>query len=305
MRSKTILNILIIGGLVLGGLSLVAPTASAQKNGSLTFGAYAFSDPIKPLRPAVCQTQTVTFTADPSAYSGLIGVGVTYTVSKQPAWATVILSPSSDLFANPATPGTTGSYSSTRPLTVCITTSDQAPAFVNDQVEVSGTATAAAGSITGKTNFPIAADYFSIIDVNLQEAVKVDRPQTPVVFPLQITNLGNANTKVTILPDAPTGGLIVQTPQPVILQSKQAGGQQVTSTVSLTIQTPYHNGYLNQVAGENYKITSAYALDPKLVGDSSSVSVVLTTRGFYVPGFEPGLLVAALGGVALLLAIRR
>src|SRR5581483_1221809 len=260
MRSKTILNILIIGGLVLGGLSLVAPTASAQKNGSLTFGAYAFSDPIKPLRPAVCQTQTVTFTADPSAYSGLIGVGVTYTVSKQPAWATVILSPSSDLFANPATPGTTGSYSSTRPLTVCITTSDQAPAFVNDQVEVSGTATAAAGSITGKTNFPIAADYFGLID---------------------------------------------QTPQPVILQSKQAGGQQVTSTVSLTIQTPYHNGYLNQVAGENYKITSAYALDPKLVGDSSSVSVVLTTRGFYVPGFEPGLLVAALGGVALLLAIRR
>jgi hydrogenase/urease accessory protein HupE len=35
-----------------------------------------------------------------------------------------------------------------------------------------------------------------------------------------------------------------------------------------------------------YKVTSAYALDPKLTGDSALVGIVLTTKGFYVPGPE-------------------
>ncbi|MEA3199341.1 MAG: hypothetical protein QOE90_769 [Thermoplasmata archaeon] len=307
MRIKTILNILLVASLVLGALAVFVPDASAQKTGQLTFSPVSFADPIKPLRPAVCQTSTVTITASADSYSGLIGVPVTFSVTKQPAWATVVLSPTTAIFPIQAGAGAASpTFSGTTPLQICISTTDQAPAFSNDQVAVSGTTTGqSGGAVTGGTAFQIGADYFSIIDVNLQEAVKVDRPQTPVVFPVKITNLGNANTKVTITPDTVTGDLTAPAPQPSILQSKQAGGSQISQDIQLTVQTPYHNGYLNQVGTVTYKVTSAYALDPKLTGDSSVISVVLTTRGFYVPGFEPGVLFAALAGVALVIGIRR
>lgn len=306
MRIKTILNILLVGSLVLGALAVFVPEASAQKSGSVAFSPISFADPIKPLRPASCVTSTVTLTGSPDAYTGLIGVPVTFAVVKQPAWASIILSPTTAIFPSPSGAGAASqNFVSTTPLQICVSTTDQAPAFQNDVVQISGTTNVPSGSQSGGTSFQVGADYFSIIDVNLQEAVKVDRPQTPVVFPVKITNFGNANTKVTITPDVITGDLQAPAPQPVILQSKQAGGSQTQADVQLTIQTPYHNGYLNQVGTASYKVTSAYALDSKLAGDSSVISVVLTTRGFYVPGFEPALAALALVGVALVVAIRR
>jgi hypothetical protein len=307
MRNQTILNILVVGSMMLGVFAALVPTASAQQQGSMTVTVTATSDPIKPLRPPVSMPGQVSLTVDNTAYSGVIGVPVKYTVSKQPAWATVIVSPATDIIPPPSSPSPGTAYTATRSFTVFITTTDQAPAFTPDTVEITVDTTSSPGgkALQGKTSFPIAADYFSVIDASLQEAVKVDRPQTPVVFPLKITNFGNAQTKVTITPADHDPALQVAIPQPVILQSKQAGGSVISADVPLTIQTPYHNGYLNVVGQANYKITSAYALDSKIVGDSSAVSVVLTTRGFYVPGFEPALLFAALGGVAAIVAFRR
>lgn len=305
MRIKNLLNILIIASLALSVLSVLVPSAEAQRSAQVTFTQVpTFVDPIKPLRPAVCQPGKVNLVSDATAVAGVIGVPVSIKATKSPPWANVIVSPSSALFEISPAPGET-SINSEVNFQVCITTSDQAPAFVNDQVELTATTTNPAASQTGTTTFPIGADYFSILDVNVLEAVKVDRPQTPVIFPVKITNLGNANTKVTITPTEHTGNIDVITPPQYILQSKQAGGSQISQDVALTIQTPYHNGYLNEVARSDYKVTSAYALDPKLVGDTGTISVVLTTRGFYVPGFEPVLALGALGLVGLVLAVRR
>jgi hypothetical protein len=307
MRFKTIMNIVVLGSLVLGFLATFAPVADAA-GGTIAITPVSFSESIKPLRQASCQSSKVSLTADYSAYSGLIGIPVTYTVTAKPGWASVILSPSTDIFPNP-TPGANnaGSFTSDAktPLNICVTASQDAPAFVSDTIIISAAAQVQSGAASGTLNFPISADYFSIIDVALQEAVKVDRPQTPVTFPVTINNLGNANTKVTFTIDQNPNNLNIVPPQPTILQSKQGGGTKTQDTVQITVQTPYHNGYLNEVGTALFKVTSAYALDPKLVGDSSQLSIVLTTRGFYVPGFEPWLLVAAVGGVAALLAVRR
>lgn len=300
MRNSTV-SYLLVAAFMATALMAFAPTAQAQQSASIVVAMNAPSDPVKPLQGPLTFSGSVTFQGDTGGYTNVIGVPITYTVTKQPAWATVLVSPATDVIPVPTTPGPT--FSGSRPFTVIVTASENAPAFTADQVEITATTTPGAGgkAASGKNAVPIVAGYFSIIDVQLAETIKVERPQTPVVFPVKVTNLGNANTKVTFAVQDKTENLQVPIPNPVTLQSRQAGGQQISTDVPLTIQTPYKNGYMNEVGLVNYKLTSAYALDPKIKGDESSVSVIVTTRGFYVPGPSPLLLVGLLGVAAVLL----
>lgn len=302
MRNRT-LSIVLLAAFVGTAFVAMIPTAAAQQSGSITVQLNAPSEVVKPLQAPIQFSGKVTFTADYGVAAGLIGVPVSYTVTKQPAWATVLVSPATDIFPAP-TAGANAAYTAERPITVTVTASDQAPAFQADTIEITATTTAPAPgkSFTGKSSVPLTAGYFSILDIQLAEAIKVERPQMPVIFPVKIQNFGNANTKVTfeIGPGTSTA-LQVPVPGSVTLQSKQAGGNAISADVPLTIQTPYKNGYMNEVGIVNYKITSAYALDPKIKGDESSVSVLVTTRGFYVPGPSPLLFVGLLGAIALVL----
>ena len=302
MRTKTFTYLLAATFVATALLSLV-PTAAAQQQAQISVVLNPPSEPVKPLQAPISFTGTVTLIADSSAYSGIIGVPVAYTVTKQPAWANVLVSPSTDIFpVGTSTPSQ--NFQSSRPITVTVTASDAAPAFQADQIEITATTTSTPGgkAVSGKGNVPITADYFSIIDVQLAEAIKVERPQSVVSFPVKISNYGNANTKVTFtIGDGTSQNLQVPVPNPVTLQSKQAGGNQISADIPLNIQTPYKNGYMNEVGIVNYKITSAYALDPKIKGDESSVSVLVTTRGFYVPGPSPILFVGLVAAAALLL----
>ncbi len=303
MRSK-ILNLTVIA--LLMGVFVVAlvPTAEAQGSASIIVKLSPASGDLKPLQGFVTVAGQATYTADPTARSSVIGVPIQYTVKNAPSWASVTITPQSDVIAPPSTPGQ--SESTTVSFTVIISASDQAPAFSPSTLEIQAIATkpAAGAAATGVGSVPIQAGFFSIIDVQLAESIKVDRPQTPVIFPLTITNFGNANTKVSFEVLQKTESLEVPVPVPVTLQSKQAGGNIITATVPLTIQTPYKNGYMNEVGVVNYKITSAYALDPKLKGDETVVSVLVTTKGFYMPGFEPLVLVGILGAAAMFMRRR-
>lgn len=305
MRNTKITYVLLA---ILVGATLVAlaPTAQAQQSASVTV-ALNTPENVKPLQGPVSFSGTATLVSDYSSVTGVIGIPVTYSVTKQPAWATVLVSPATDVFPAPQPGGASTSYTASRSFTVTVTASDNAPAFQADQIEITASANNAQGGqpiSPGKGQVPITATYFSIIDVQLTEAIKVERPQTPVIFPVKITNFGNANTKVTFdIGPGTSEQLQTPLPNPVTLQSKQAGGNQISSDVQLTIQTPYKNGYMNEVGIVNYKLTSAYALDPKLKGDESSVSVLVTTRGFYVPATSPLVFVGLIGALAL--ALRR
>lgn len=304
MRTRKI-GLVLLGLMVGTALVALAPTAQAQQQASITV-ALNTPDNVKPLQGPVTFGGTVTLTADYTGVTGVIGIPVTYSVTKQPAWANVLVSPATDVFPSPTNPSPGSSYTSAKQITVTVTASDQAPAFQADQIEITATTTPSTQGkqAVGKGNVPITATYFSIIDVQLTEAIKVERPQTPVIFPVKVTNFGNANTKVTFdIGEGTSASLQVPIPNPITLQSKQAGGNQISSDVQLTVQTPYKNGYMNEVGIVNYKLTSAYALDTKVKGDESSVSVLVTTRGFYVPGPSPLLFVGLIGAVAL--ALRR
>lgn len=309
MRSKN-LSIVLLAAFVGTALLALAPTAEAQQQGSMTI-TLGTPEAVKPLQGSQTFTGQVTLTADYSGISGPVGIPVTYAVPNKPAWATVVISPQSDVFAPPAGGVPGGAfYTSTKTITITVAASDQAPAFSPQTLEITGTTTATPGAgqpITGRGTTTVEAAYFSIIDVNLQEAIRVDRPQTAISFPVKVTNLGNANTKVTFdLGEGSTVGeaenaLKPVLPNPITLQSKQAGGSAISSDVLLTVQTPYKNGYMNEVGVINYKVTSAYALNPALRGDESQLSVLITTRGFYVPGPSPLLFLGLIGVVALVL----
>lgn len=302
MRTQK-LSYLLVAAFLATALVALVPTAQAQQSATIVVSMSAPSDAVKPLQGPLTFSGTTTFTGDTGAYTSIIGVPITYTVTKQPAWATVLVSPATDVIPVPSTPNPT--FTGSRPFTVIVTASEQAPAFTADQIEITATSGAGAGgkSTSGKNAVPIVAGYFSIIDVQLAESIKVERPQTPVVFPVKVTNLGNANTKVTFAVADKTENLQVPVPNPVTLQSRQAGGQAISADIPLTVQTPYKNGYMNEVGLVNYKLTSAYALDPKIKGDESSVSVIVTTKGFYVPGPSPLLFVGLVAVAAL--ALRR
>ena len=301
MRSKLSF---VLGAMILAAAVLsVLPTAQAQSKSQLTITMNAPTESVKPLQTPLTFSGSTSFTGDPGQFSNIVGIPITYTVSKSPAWASVVVSPASDVIPVPTTPGAT--ITATRPFQVIVTATEQAPAFTADQIEITVNQAATTGmtGASAKNAVPVTADYFSIIDVQLAESIKVERPQTAVVFPLKISNFGNANTKVQFEVTSQAEGFQVVVPNPYTLQSKQAGGNQISADVPLQIQTPYKNGYMNEVGVVNYKLTSSYALNPKIIGDSSSVSVLITTRGFYVPGPSPILFLGLIGVMAL--ALRR
>lgn len=301
------MQLLVLAMMVTSAIVVFVPTASAQQNTVVTLTVNPPSESVKPLQGAINFGGTVSVTFDNTGQTNIVGIPVTYQVTKQPAWAQVVVSPASDVIIVAANPTSPQASTGTKTFTVSVTASDQAPAFQPDTVEITATATPGSPNAKGgsaKASVPVTAAYFSILDAQLAETIKIERPQTAVIFPLKLTNFGNANTKVSFTVQDKAENLNVPVPIPIVLQSKQAGGNQISSEVPLTVQTPYKNGYMNEVGVVTYKITSAYALDPKLAGDSTQVSVVVTTKGFYVPGPEPIFMVGLVAVAALLLRRR-
>lgn len=304
MRVKNLMNFILVAGLLAGVFAALVPTASAQQAQNLVITVTANDQKVKPLQGAVQYSATAELTYDQSAQAGVIGVPVAFTPGQKPNWASVLISPTNAIFnlASSGTPGASASQKATVPLTITVTATQDAPAFSPETVIINAqTNPSQPGKpISGTGQFQIVADYFSILDVQVAEPVKVERPQVPVLFPVKITNLGNANTKITWTVHDSSPGLVVPVPPQLVVQSKQAGGTTNTADVTLTVQTPFHNGYLNEVGTVNYDLKSAYAIDPNVKGDSATVSLLITTRGFYVPGPELGLLLGAVIVVAAL-----
>lgn len=306
MRTR-ILQYLLAAALVGTVFAALVPVAEAQGAGpqySIVLSLTPPQDKVKPLQGQITFTGKVAYTGDPSSGGNLVGVPVSYKVTKAPAWAAVTISPGSDVIT--LTQG--NPYTGTASFNVAVTASDQAPAFQSDTIEITATITPSSPGATPKSSaqaVPIQADYFSILDVQLAQAIQQDRPQSTVTFPVKITNLGNGATKVNfdIAPEGNPQGLNVLVPGPITLQSKQAGGNQISAEIPLQIQLPHKNGYMNEAGSVRYKITSNYALDSKLKGDETTLSVLVTTKGFYVPGPEPIVMIGLL--VAVAAAFRR
>ena len=297
MRTRThlLLTVALMGAVVLAFVP-VAEAQTSQFNAVISITPT--SEKVKPLQGSITMSGQVSFTGDPQAFGNIVGIPVEYKVTKNPAWASVTVSPANDVI-QAGQPGANGQVTGTKSFTVSVLATDQAPAFQAENIEITATfrpANPGAAAKSVATTVPIQADYFSILDVQLAQAIQQDRPQATVTFPVKITNLGNGNTKVSfaIAEGGNPQNLNAPIPIPVTLQSKQAGGNAISAEIPLQIQLPYKNGYMNDVGVVTYKITSNYALDSKLRGDETTLSVLVTTKGFYVPGPTPLVVVGLL-----------
>lgn len=245
-----------------------------------------------PLRP-LQDVQTLPMTARVSC--ALLDdkgqVPVSYKVEGQPRWATVVVSPTEDV----KEPAACQEGWATFEAQLTVSASDQAPAFRAAPVNVSATA----GSETGRAQVNVTASYFSIVDVQLQETSKATAPGTEAVFPLKLINFGNDRTRVSFEVVETSGGLHATAPEPLVLDSKQQGAPLVAADVELRVQAPEGSGYMNQVGTVTYRLTSASEERPDLAGDSSTVTVLVTTKGLATPAPAPvaWVAVAALAGV--------
>lgn len=148
--------------LVLAFMMACAPAATAQSRSHLTMIIEIPQAPItKAAAPLALQGETH-FTGDLLQYQHTNGIPIAYTVTKLPPWASVVVSPATDVIPSPGTPSGP-SFSAARTFTVVVTLD---PAFAQDpefprriatdvEITVTQGATMLGAPASGKVSFPL------------------------------------------------------------------------------------------------------------------------------------------------------
>lgn len=177
---------------------------------------------------------------------------------------------------------------------VTVRISTEAPA----QAAANARLVAHVGAHRAEASFPVVADVFTLVDVQAERTVLEGKPQSVLTFPIHLRNEGNGITRVTVEIGAVPEGWIVIKPQPVTLQSRQAGGFVTEGTVNIAVQTPHRFGMVNEVAQIPVWINATPALGNG-AADRSNVTLTAKVQGLDTPSPPLGLLVPALVVVAL------
>lgn len=234
---------------------------------------------------------TITLTVDQGGKS-ISPMILTIQESTDKSWATVVLSQYSAAVKVPDNGGeipvkVTGTVYLTR----------DAPAFSTANIVIKasstgGTCVQPPKEAEGKTS--VKAGFYGKMQARLEKTIDGAGQNSKVTIPLIVENFGNGEiltkyklenaekTKVdVILP----GNIIVPTAIGTSLDPKQI--------LPIDIQTPYKNGYMNDVAPVVITITSESSEDPEIKGQDATVTALIRTQGVYVPGFELTTLMAA------------
>lgn len=111
-------------------------------------------------------------------------------------------------------------------------------------------------------------------------------PMDTASFPIEVTNLGNARTRVFFEIEYMPKGWIAVITDDITLDE----GQGSQGTAYLTIKPPKSFGYHYDEESIRVKMTPARAEDIQNRGGSSYVTVIVESRGFSLLGFEVVLL---------------
>lgn len=313
MTSNRFLNGALAALVALAFLATIAPPAAAQAptnaQSTLALEITPFEAPIRPLSGLGQAQLKIKYGYVSAGATALTATKVTLSVAEAPSWAVITISPSTVLVPIKQPQGAAATVDADpQTAIVYVATTADAPAFTpaNIKIKASAAANQPIAAADADVSSLVQADYFSVIDVQVQQPIRIVRPQTAVDFPVTITNFGNGNSKVAFeLVNEPSGGLQVPIPQPVTLEARQTGGKVTQQTVSFSISTPFKNGYMNQPGLVTVKLKAAYALNSQIKGEEIQFSVLATTKGFYVPGPSPMLAILAVGLVAAVLGARR
>jgi hypothetical protein len=159
----------------------------------------------------------------------------------------------------------------------------------------------------GAQTFDVQSDYFPLIQANVDTKILEGAPQKSVPFQIHLDNLGNAQTTVSFALGDPKPDSRWKTvlPDQVTLDSPKEGTGTTSAVRNFEVSTPFKNGWNNEDQSFTLIMTPTATIDSTKGGLPISVSVLARDRGIYVPGFEPGLMLMAVLGVALLVRLKK
>ncbi|HVM44503.1 MAG TPA: hypothetical protein VM582_01105 [Candidatus Thermoplasmatota archaeon] len=286
-------------------VALLAPLALGQPEvvDWLSVTIAPFEAPVRPLQQPVT-AQVTTRASCLLADQGAGGqVQVQHAVKEKPAWATVLVSPATDVAS---VQGCSEGYL-TFQATLTVTATDQAPAFAAAPIVVEATAGPADRQQVETAQVNLSAAYFAILDVQVSDPQIVMRPGSTHDAVVKVSNFGNGDTRVeTLLVDAGEG-LSVQLPPPVTLGSRQRGSADTSADLVVRILAADAAGVVNRVGVVNLRLTGSYATDPSEGVDDSAVSLLVSVRSLGGEGAQklPGAPLGALVALAFASAARR
>lgn len=203
--------------------------------------------------------------------------------------------------------GTTFTFSGTVPIQ--ITVLREAPGMTPAQCTVTGSVgpmqnPAVPASNPDQDSFQIIPDYLPYIEAQSAAKLRQGGPQKQIPFAIDLTNFGNAATKVSFAIDsAPGGDWQGLLPDPALLDAP--GGNLQSKQITFNVATPYKNGWNNDEGAFTISMTPEYQYNSEKKGSPITVTVLARVRGVYVPSLEPMVMVSALLGAAMLIKLRK
>lgn len=250
---------------------------------------WTYSVPLNPVQGAagVTNTAQVTFDVQCPADRILVSGGLTQTFALDPAQTT--------------------DYEGT--IQVLLTVLRTAPGLEPASCDVSGSVgqvvpSAIPASNTQTYKFDIKPDYVPYLEAQSASKLRQGGPQKQIPFAIDITNFGNAPTKVIFAIDsAPKGKWQGLLPDPALLDAP--GGNLQSKQIVFNVATPYKNGWNNDEGSFTISMTPEYQFNSEKKGSPVTVTVLARVRGVYVPSIEPFVMVAAILGTALVARLQR
>jgi hypothetical protein len=220
-------------------------------------------------------------------------------IVKTPTWVTATLAQGT--LTVTVTPDIAGSTVTTQ---ISLQVADDAPAYGLGYIELKATAQKA-GLIKGfEQNFTLSfvPDYKPLIQPTYPATnSKEIGPLDTAIFPIQITNLGNARTVVLLtVTNVPSNWNAIITDQ-VILEE----GTGSTGTAYLVIKPPKGFGYHDDQKTITISMQPVKADDYSKKGETTYATFLVQSRGFSTPGFETISFIGALAAVLLIITCLR
>lgn len=185
-------------------------------------------------------------------------------VDLAPSWANVSLHPSAIELGRGIGSGVTTCETGRFELVVGV--DPRAPAFTPELIEVT---VRASGDLLHQA---VSTSDGTLVAAGWSGGLRVDAPSRVVLeegtgdLALHVVNVGNANTRVLV--EKVRGPAQVLLPTPIVLESALAGGTATTAEVHLRVE----GGEPGELV---LRVTPAYALDRRLVGPATEITVQL------------------------------
>ena len=270
-------------------------------------------DPIQPKQDLRPYTLVVSYTV---TRGGLLGGGLIYSMYagrtvdiklelvNYPDWATVELTKNTVTAHVPKYIG----YESEYEVRIELSLDEDAPAYEQGVIYIRATVPQI-GPIDGMEqtySLSFKPAYRALISYVPQSNNKIIGPMDTAEFPIDVTNLGNARTKVFLEVDydsLPDGWSAIINDNIVLETGSGSAGK-----VYLTVRPPKGFGYHDDDAVIRVKITPKYADDTNIQGESEYLTVSVESRGLSIIGIEimiPILILIFLGVITAHILIKR